>query len=1014
MDLKQQVLAVINIEREANELLGNKTRSGNYHCYNKDAHSQGDANASLSLNHENGLYICHACGVKGDIFSLIMDCRGMDRSKEFGTLLKQLAAKYGIMASSVKIRKERKIIKQDFSGFKILGDKHIKDWVYSTSKVTTQLKMKLIENYGISPKTIEDYKLGWHGRRLWIPIPAQRFDFKSPKSKLINVRKHDVLRKCCKFVDDEGNIYNSPAKDTKPFWGERGGKVIGVRNHNVAYVYPMATLLDSHEVWLVGGELKALLLNQFNVPAVCFTSGEGRYHKELLKFFVNKTVRVVMDIDDAGERATFGDEKRHGLAQVIADNGAKKVYGGRIPSDGLPKNGDITDFLRINGWDISCLEHVQWEEFKPSPVMKAGWPGEVDHEIKVKDFSEVEYSKFDSLLDPRNSGKTIKVPFVVSGRGTTPYLLPCSVYATCEAGQMDARPICPMCPMTRNNFEMKAVLTDDERIDLVGQTPAKVRAKVAGKLRLPKCHYPDINIETDSIERLIVIPTLDSKHSGDQFNYRQHAIYSLGSEYLTENVSYEGVGRVLPEPKNSQYTWALAKHRSLDNDIFNYTFNEKKSSELRDALVSEDIVSTTNRLISSLRDNYLHKYGADRMILFEMLAFFMPFEFSLGKYKNYKVCPEVCILGEPRSGKSSTAKDLLSLFGAGRYVDAPTVTTIGLIGGNSSYGSANVFTWGAIPMCHRAVCIVDECNKLSIETIETLTNLRSSGIAERTTVSGIRKIRSNVRFLWLCNPRGGRSLQHYSSPVKAAQEVFGSPQDLARLDLLHIQKAQRNARIVNQFHESTTESFYTKEMARYHLQWAWSLKEEDVVFEDPLHIMDRAVTLVEKYRTPLLPTAETKFKVARIAAGISALCYSIDRYNKCFVSNDAVDFAFEILDSYSSINVKAVSSSGPNVPQELSSILGSVPPTERTRLRAFIVQDMMTMSEMKELFGANWTVRFLQTAFYEMGLIKRRRAYFMWEQELRDYIGQFINERQTTDRTNEEDSDEEDWRGTIQ
>ena len=64
-----------------------------------------------------------------------------------------------------------------------------------------------------------------------------------------------------------------------------------------------------------------------------------------------------------------------------------------------------------------------------------------------------------------------------------------------------------------------------------------------------------------------------------------------------------------------------------------------------------------------------------------------------------------------------------------------------------------------------------------------------------------------------------------------------------------------------------------------------------------------------------------------------------------------------------------------------------------TRLKAFIVQDMMTMSELKDLFGPSWTVQFIQTVFYEMNLLKRRRSYFMWDSTLRDYMEQYINDR---------------------
>ena len=61
-------------------------------------------------------------------------------------------------------------------------------------------------------------------------------------------------------------------------------------------------------------------------------------------------------------------------------------------------------------------------------------------------------------------------------------------------------------------------------------------------------------------------------------------------------------------------------------------------------------------------------------------------------------------------------------------------------------------------------------------------------------------------------------------------------------------------------------------------------------------------------------------------------------------------------------------------------------------MKAFVVQDMMTMGELKDLFGPNWTIEFIQTAFYEMGLMKRRRNYFMWDEQLREYMQNYIEE----------------------
>ena len=200
MDLRQQVLAAINVEKEVEGLLGHKHRNGNFSCYNKGAHSNSDKNPSLSVNLISGLYICHACGVKGDIFQMIMDCSGMNRDTDYGKLLKQLAAKYGLQANTVKFEKKREV-KQVIKGFKYLSEGQCRDWLYSRTKIPTSVYQHLFDNYGVDNKTVKDYQLGFHSRRLWIPIPAKRFEHKVPDTKLVNIRKHDAMRKCCRFID---------------------------------------------------------------------------------------------------------------------------------------------------------------------------------------------------------------------------------------------------------------------------------------------------------------------------------------------------------------------------------------------------------------------------------------------------------------------------------------------------------------------------------------------------------------------------------------------------------------------------------------------------------------------------------------------------------------------------------------------------------------------------------------------------------------------------------------------
>ena len=60
-----------------------KGTTGNYHCFNVDAHNNGDKNPSLSI-HSNGVgFCCHACGVKGNNVELIKQVNKVNATQAF-------------------------------------------------------------------------------------------------------------------------------------------------------------------------------------------------------------------------------------------------------------------------------------------------------------------------------------------------------------------------------------------------------------------------------------------------------------------------------------------------------------------------------------------------------------------------------------------------------------------------------------------------------------------------------------------------------------------------------------------------------------------------------------------------------------------------------------------------------------------------------------------------------------------------------------------------------------------
>ena len=1009
---KQSLLKSVDARREATELLG-QAKKGKYRCFRKDAHKNNDASPSLSMN-QDGYWACHTCGAKGDIFQLYMDVKGVPKER-FGEVINHFARKYGVdMTTTVSVKKGGKSVKKR----KQIGSRQAKQIMLAPRRDLFNPKYGgaaldwLKECYGISAETAREWGLGWstQSKRLFVPIPVKdMWREKDEFAPLVNVRKHDILRYHCRWkkYDDGKPVLDAtgqqevskqrPAEVERirgewvlsgwlPKWDGAGGKVFGVRGHNAVYLYPMSALSREDDIWIVGGELKRLMLWERGINAVTFTSGESNYSKDLCTLFNGREVKVVYDVDESGQRGSMI------VGQALAEAGAS-VSVGSIPPDGLPSDGDITDFMRVNGWSIECLSRIKWRSIEPAKKIE---PIQTAKEIKYKKVG------FNSLVDGEYLDTYIEVPAIVSGKGITPYAVPYSVSARCREGEANQQPKCKRCSLTSMGFTTpgfpKPVKLSGERVvDMTGLPKREMSKAVKESIGInPKCNAATLKIKHATVDRIIIVPTVDSNSSEEVYRHQQVYLITDGKGGPRENEGYILSGKLIGDPKNHAFTMAAIESRPVEGDVFSYEFSNEEHGKLREALWTDsyDAGSVLRRLISDLRDNVLFKYGMDTMLTVELMSWFMPFTFNIGQqYRCHKVCPEVLIIGDTRVGKSTTADDLGSHLGAGRYVDCgANPTFVGLVGGNTEVGSTRVFTWGVIPTTNRGHLTMDEANKLSLHTWGGLTNIKSSGVASRQTNSGDRKTRANVRFLTLCNPRGTRSLGAYDTPLDAAIEVVGTPQDLARIDLLYVARALKDTSVYNKFHKSETPHNYTKEVARYHLRWAWSLNKDTIKFASPTHVLRRAEEIIrETHGVMMIAPSEAKFKVGRVAVAIASMVYSFDKdTGGVIVTNEHVDLAYNMLRSLYTTYMKNAGIKTGIIPESVRLLFNNV--SNPKMLRILATSDTWSNQDFTEIFRDDAT-KFKFEAQLEHGLMTRRRNYFQPVDGFQDLIRDYVNMR---------------------
>ena len=222
-----------------------------------------DTNASLSINLEKGVYFCHGCDKKGDIYKWYMEQHNCSFKEAKKAIIGDLRIP---VLSEGEAEEAHKIL---------LNKDHL---------------LKAIKyRRGWTVKTIKKFGLGWNEResRVYIPI-------RNESDELINIRKYDLYHKDPKF------------------------KFYGIKGHNSPYIFPIKNLIDNETVMLMAGEPDTILACQLGMVAVTFTGGEGAFAKQLLPMFKDKIVYICYDCDKAG-----GKGSKYVASEII--NHAKEV-----------------------------------------------------------------------------------------------------------------------------------------------------------------------------------------------------------------------------------------------------------------------------------------------------------------------------------------------------------------------------------------------------------------------------------------------------------------------------------------------------------------------------------------------------------------------------------------------------------------------------------------------------------------------------------------------------------------
>ena len=369
-----------------------------------------------------------------------------------------------------------------------------------------------------------------------------------------------------------------------------------------------------------------------------------------------------------------------------------------------------------------------------------------------------------------------------------------------------------------------------------------------------------------------------------------------GKKYL---ITY----KLVPHPyKGQQLTMIIISAEEVADSVTNFTVTEDVKNQLRKFEELKGSVKDRIDKLTEMVKAYIGYDGYNKLIQAIDLSFHTALEFNFGSFKNVRGYLDTLIVAESRVGKSSTAEALQNLYGLGAFTSLAgnSATIPGLIGGSNKVGGSYQTRAGLIPMNHRGLIIFEELAKCNNNLIKELTDIRSSNQVRIARVSGTLTLPALVRMITLTNAvsRGGRSkaISSYPNGIEILQDLIGTPEDIARYDLMLIMGDTGN-KIIDPFWEPETP--FDEDVYKTRIRWIWSRNPDQIIIDKEVgrYIITKCNEINSVYDSHIkIFGTEAWKKVARLAIAVAGYLVSTDNtYEKIIVTKEHVDYACNYL-----------------------------------------------------------------------------------------------------------------------
>lgn len=856
-EYRNKILAEINAAEYYDSVLTNVTRRGNEikaTCPFKEKHTHGkDNNPSFTANVDTGVYHCVSCGSKGNVHTLSKYM--MKLTSEDAWLM--LGDGLGIPRPD-----NTKAARPDLDpGLAVFYHEKL-------MQLTGPIRTMLEERRGLTNETLKRFLVGWDDERLTVPVYNQY-------NELVNIRRYkwnpgELEGKVTNYVDEFKNSY-----------GE-------VRIFNIE-----ALIDDSiKEVIWCEGEFDAITAEQYGYHAATPTAGAGAWKNQWSTYFRNKDkVYIAQDNDEAGRMAALK------YANIISEYA--EVYIVEWPED-FPEKGDITDFFTKCGLTKSDMDNLlkvakKYEVEEPTAASDKALT------VNLADSAKAEFYK-----------KRLKVPVMVSGKDSTPFICPKKLKVECY--RMDDSNKCASCPVSKMAGHIEKTLTaaDDVVLKMINVSDKKQYAVLMEEIGIPKtCNSCNIKVEEYmNIEELRLIPKADETASfATEHDYVVRTGYYIGDS-LKANKRYTMAGYMYPDPNTQQATYLFDNAFAEKDRISDFELNEETLEHLRLFQLSkgQSIEDKFNEIHTDLERNVTYIWERRDVGYIVDLIYHTVLNFYFQEQFVKRGWGEALIIGDSGQAKTTVVERLMEHYRLGEMHSGESSRRTGLVYNMQQNNKRWFLVWGAFPLNDGGLITLDELSGLAEEDLAIMSDVRSSGVAKATGVITA-ETNSRTRAIYISNPRNGRQLNSETYGVSAILKLFGKAEDVRRLDVAAaLASGDVAATLINKSISDLppVTHKYTSDACNSRVLWAWSRRPEHIVIskETTKCILSKAIEMGEKYssKVPLVEAADQRIKIARLAVAAACCTVSTDKdFEKVLVKPAHVEFVCDFLNKlYSS------------------------------------------------------------------------------------------------------------------